>query len=179
MIRVFDDVLADPVSYRERALSQDFGDVRVGPDTFRGIAMPPTSEVTVRMIDLCAGGGRDVSPKLTFLRKSPAGQHEPNFIHSDVDMGDWTGIYYMNPVIPAGDGTAFWALNGAMFGPWTPEIAEAGRRPRIGDGWGMWKRVGARFNRLVVFKSDLYHSRAIYDNYGKGDGARLIQVVFA
>jgi len=36
----------------------------------------------------------------------------------------------------------------------------------------------AKYNRLVVFPSDLYHSRNIFDNYGSAENARLIQVCF-
>lgn len=73
-------------------------------------------------------------------------------------MGRFTGIYYLNPEPPAGDGTAFWR--------------------RYGNDWKMTRLVPARFNRLLIFRAGLHHSRALFDNYGHGDGARLIQVIF-
>ena len=38
---------------------------------------------------------RRLTPTLNFVRQSPAGQVEPNFIHTDADMGDWTALYYL------------------------------------------------------------------------------------
>lgn len=153
MIRVLDDVLPDPLAYRDRALAQDFRDVTIGPDTFRGIAPCADQRVTSAAVEAIGA-----EPVLTFFRKSPAGQHEPNFVHSDEGMGNFTGIYYMNPDPPDGDGTTFWERNA--------------------DEWWPKQHVPARFNRLLLFSAEIPHSRAIFDNYGEGDSARLIQVVF-
>lgn len=171
MIRVWDDVLPNPEVYREAALRQDFRDLPIGPDVFRGIAAPPSSELEDAFRALLP-----IAPVLSFLRKSSEGQEEPNFIHSDAEMGQATGIFYLNPVPAPGDGTTFWSRNGETGGEWTPEIAEAARSM---DGWTHWRHVAARFNRLLVFQSDLFHSRALRKNYGSGDDARMIQVVFA
>lgn len=153
MIRVLDDVLTDPMSYREEALARDFRDVTLGPDTFRGIAQCPSADVAA-----AAAYALAADAVLTFFRKSPQGQHEPNFVHSDEGMGRFTGIYYMNPDPPKGDGTTFWEKNA---GEWWPK-----------------QHVPARFNRLLLFSAEIPHSRALFDNYGQGDEARLIQVVF-
>lgn len=168
---VFDDVLAEPHAYRGRVILQSFGDVQVGPDTFKGIALAPDRE----LVDAFKARVPAV-PRMTFFRRSEAGQAEPNYIHSDHDMGEWTGIYYMNPDPPEGDGTTFWERDGAASGSWTPELAQFGR---TAAGWMPWRHVVGRFNRLLVFASSLYHSRGLFDNYGHGDSARLIQVVFA
>jgi hypothetical protein len=154
VIRVLDDVLADPHAYRARALAQSFRDVTIGPDTFRGIASCAEGDVAAAAVVALPGA----EPVLTFFRKSPAGQHEPNFVHSDEGMGRFTGIYYMNPHPAEGDGTTFWERNA---GEWWPK-----------------QQVPARFNRLLLFSAELPHSRSLFDNYGQGDEARLIQVVF-
>jgi hypothetical protein len=73
-------------------------------------------------------------------------------------MGKFTTIYYMNPEPADGDGTAFWE--------------------RDGDEWKLTRLVPAKFNRLLTFSAELHHSRSLFDNYGQGDGARLIQVIF-
>jgi hypothetical protein len=163
VIRVIDDVLADPMAYREKTLSLDFSDVTIGDHTFKGIAdAKPILEDRITL--------------LTFFRKSPQGQLEPNYIHSDAWMGRETGIFYMNPDPPEGDGTTFWkSPEGRVSGPWTETVAQSARSRK---GWTAWKRCPAKFNRLVVFDSDLFHSRSILENYGLGDEARLIQVMF-
>ena len=153
MIRILDDVLPDPIAYLAAARRRTYGDVKAGADTFKGISICGRSDVA-RVAEEQTGG----VTALSFFRRSPEGQVEPNYIHSDEQMGDFTGIYYLNPDPPEGDGTSFWKRQGAAL-----EHTQL---------------VPARFNRLVLFPSHLLHSRALYDNYGHGDSARLIQVIF-
>ena len=152
-IRIVDDVLADPLAYLSEARRRPFRDLTVGTDTFKGIALAPRGEV-----DRAAEAVTGAASILSFFRRSPAGQAEPNYVHSDAAMGRFTGILYLNPEPAAGDGTAFWEWDG-------------------GD-WRMVRLVSAKFNRLLTFDAALPHSRALFDKYGAGDTARLIQVVF-
>lgn len=152
-IRILDDALPDPVAYLAEARQRPYRDLTFGPDIFRGIAYAHRRDVAE--IVEAQTGARAV---LSFFRRSPLGQAEPNYVHSDETMGRFSAIYYMNPDPPEGDGTKFWQ--------------------RDGDGWTMTRHVEARFNRLLIFDAGLPHSRAIFDNYGEGDDARLIQVLF-
>jgi hypothetical protein len=153
MIRILDDALPYPMAYLAEVRRLAFRDVKLGPDTFRGIATSHRADV-----DKAAEAETGGVSTLSFFRRSPAGQIEPNFVHSDEAMGQFTGIYYMNPEPAEGDGTAFWE--------------------RDGDGWKLVRLVPAKFNRLLTFTAELHHSRALFDNYGEGNGARLIQVIF-
>jgi hypothetical protein len=45
------------------------------------------------------------------------------------------------------------------------------------DGLPIFK-VYAKFNRMTFFDSYLPHARNIFENFGEGDDARLIQVIF-
>lgn len=114
---------------------------------------------------------------LSFFRKSPLGQEEPHFIHTDIDMGDWSAILYLNPDPPEGDGTSFWThtASGAIESLIPHERSEEGR---TAIGWELRQHVQARFNRLVIFPSSFFHSRAIPENWGEGDEARLTQITF-
>lgn len=153
MIEIIDDVLPDPMAYLCEARWRRFRDVQAGADTFKGIAMAGVSHVTA-----LAEQKTGCRTALSFYRRSPLGQVEPNFIHSDEAMGRFTGIFYLNTEPAEGDGTAFWE--------------------RDGEGWKKTRLVRARFNRLLLFSAGLHHSRALFDNYGQGDGARLIQAIF-
>lgn len=171
MIQVFDDVLSDPVAYRAQALAAPFTTVNLGQE-FRGIALPMDRALSTwfetTFPDLRAG--------LSFFRRSPVGQVEPNDIHNDVDMGDVTAILYLNPQPADGDGTIFWRHVGTGI----TETAEpvSGALGHARDDWEIERHVEARFNRVVVFDAALCHSRALVENYGNGDAARLIQVLF-
>jgi len=173
MIAVHDRVLADPVTYRAAALSMPFRSVDVGHAVFEGIAPcldPSLSAWFEAMYPQLTAG-------LTFFRKSPAGQPEPNFIHTDVDMGDVTAILYLNPHPPAEDGTTFWRHR--ETGQTASDQVLAGEFGKDLSAWEPWRTVPAAFNRCVVFAAPYFHSRAIEANYGDGDEARLIQVLFA
>lgn len=171
-VQLFDHVLLDAAAYRARALQQPFQDVTLGPTTFHGIASAFGHHLQ-RLLQAYLPG---CVPGLTFFRQSPLGQPEPHYVHSDADMGDWTAVLYLNDPPDPGDGTLFWEHTGTFqnCGPWADVEADANDPSR----WIEWGRVGAQFGRLLVFQADLYHSRALVDNYGAGDGARLVQVAF-
>lgn len=177
-IQVVDGVLAHPDRYREVALSTcKFGDVPDNGVVFHGISLnTPTNELEVFIAAHFPG----LRTKDTALRQSPEGQLEPHLIHSDLSMGVWSAILYLTPKPAPGDGTAFWRRNdGARES--TAETPEG----YIADSaswfdrslWTPWYVVPAVFNRLVLFPSRLYHSRA-RENYGRGNDARLIQIAF-
>lgn len=176
-IRVIDEALDDAEAYRLMALSASFRDVQTGAITFHGLAAvaddrfgPLVSALTGLPIGL------------TFFRRSPIGQVEPNYIHTDRDMGELTGILFLtlNPI--EGDGTTFWRhLSGAY------QSASADPSEFMGEWlawqddrqWDPWMTVEAKFNRAVIFPAAAFHSRAIRENYGHGNDARLTQVAFA
>lgn len=181
MIQTFDNVLVDPEAYRREALAQPFSSVVLGPVTFHGIAQSPTREllewIERKFTDIPVG------PMTTFLRRSGAGQAEPNYIHTDRDMGAITGILYLNPTPAPGDGTAFWRHR--PTGRQHSVATDALHLQREWMDWRdpeLWERVStveAIFNRLILFPSPLFHSRALPENYGATpDAARLIQVCF-
>lgn len=169
-VRVFDNVLSKPADYRLVALRREFRSIPVGGDVFHGISLAYGSELQRRIGEFVPGG----KPTLSFFRQSPEGQVEPNYIHTDEAMGDWTAILYLNPTPAAGDGTSFW-VDGATGATRGSVVGEAGKDLAR---WTLAARVPAAFNRMVVFDGALFHSRSIEENYGQGDDARLIQVVF-
>ena len=92
---------------------------------------------------------------MNFVRKSPLGQKEPNFIHTDEMHGDKTLIYYLNQTYPEGYGTTIYDNN---------DIPILIHR--------------AQFNSLFMFDSGYKHSRNIEENFGEGEDARMVQVMF-
>lgn len=176
---VIDDAIPHPHDYRRYALAQRYRSVPVGPATFHGIAECDDAALPF----LLSIRFPDAQPGLTFFRQSPAGQVEPNFIHTDRDMGDWTAILYLSDTPPEGDGTTFWESRATGARASTAQTDEDFRsewtRWREPALWRPWHTVAARFNRLIVFPAPLFHSRAIAENYGTaGHDARLIQLVF-
>ncbi len=172
-VRVFDDFLPGAEAYRARALALDYATFSFPDATFHGIAIPPAPEVPAALKARFPA----LTPTLTFLRRSPLGQKEPHFIHTDVDMGEWSALLHLTAAPLAGDGTAFWRhlATGEIENGVPHERSAEGQTT---SGWKRWNFVRARFNRLIIWPAAYYHSRAIFDNYGKGDDARLTQVTF-
>lgn len=175
---VYDDVLADPDAYRAAVLARPFADVVVGPDVFHGIQLMEDETFPAWIV----GQRPKLTPTLSFVRQSPIGQREPNYVHTDRGMGEWTAILYLNPRPATGDGTVFWRhrASGALGSDATDGTALLEERQAWRDitQWEPIARVEAKFGRAVVFPAERFHSRAIAKNYGTGEDARLVQVVF-
>lgn len=183
-IRIFDDVLPNPTRYRDDALRAEYLSYDFGHCVFHGIAAgnggvggglewPPAAE----LLAWIRGTYPKLQPTLTFFRSSPLDQAEPNDIHTDIDMGDWTALLYLNPAPPAGDGTTFWTHRASgEVSSFIPHERSIEGRDR--DAWCLRVQVDGRFNRVLMFPGQLFHSRSIHANYGAGESARLVQVVF-
>lgn len=190
-IQVIDDFMPDPEAYRRSALQQEFKSYpfyETGPDgqpvlaeIFHGIAIGGTApglfQLQRRVPTFDPNTFAAYNIYATFFRLSPLNQPEPNFIHTDVDMGTCSAILYLNPEPPEGDGTTFWmhAATGEI-GHATPHFRS--KEGQIAEGWIMRRKIDAKFNRLVLWRSDLYHSRSLKENWGNAEEARLTQITF-
>lgn len=165
---VQDDVVIDPRDYLRVALSMKYSDVVVAGEVFKGIAPVDYWKDGLRSFALHEF---NYEPTLSFFRRSEVGQSEPHYIHHDAMMGDWTAILYLNPEPHPGDGTIFWEHRSSL---WGGDVAHMDDARNFTERF----RVKAKFNRAVIFPSKWFHSRALFDNYGHGADARLIQVAF-
>jgi len=147
----FDDIIDDPKSYVKDILEYGFHDFADGWKVFKNVQARSNDEFEKAVLELFPA----YEAKWNFVRQSPLNQEEPNFIHKDDMMGDITVILYLSENHPENDGTTIYDEN---------------NRPLC--------TVYSKFNRMVAFDSDCPHSRNIFENFGEGDNARLIQVIF-
>jgi hypothetical protein len=148
----YDHVIKDPKKYVSDILNEGFKYIEDGRNTFKGIQLRDAND---EFGEICTKLFPGYYVNYNFVRRSPLWQSEPNYIHTDEMMGDITCILYLNEQHPYDDGTIIYDEN---------------------DNRVMM--FHSRFNRMMTFNSEVKHSRSIYENFGDGDNARLIQVVF-
>ena len=147
---ILDNVISDPDQYVKEIIAGSFQDVQDGDKVFRGIQLRSEDELHQKIEKAYP----DYKVTYNFVRQSPLNQEEPNYIHTDEMMGDKTVLLYLNKELPPGAGTTLYDYDNPMC------------------------IFYARYNRLVVFDSFIPHSRNIFKNFGEGDDARLVQVMF-
>ena len=148
---LIDNFLDNPDDHINDIFSGEFYDVTSDVGIFQGIQPRDKDQVQEK---LCWFLRNEYDVAYNFVRKSPEGQIEPNYIHSDEMMGDYTAILYLSP-FHEGDGTT---------------IYNNDESEKV--------KFFAAFNRMIVFDSELLHSRNIFSNFGEDKSARLIQVLF-
>jgi hypothetical protein len=147
-----DDVIQFPKQYVQDILDNEFVDIYDGVNVFKNIQpRDHNDEFALFVLDLFS----DYQVVWNFIRKSPKGQEEPNFVHTDEMMGDMTAILYLSEEAPDEDGTTIYDFD-------------------MKQSFVAY----SKFNRAIVFDSALPHSRNIYENFGEGESSRLIQVIF-
>jgi hypothetical protein len=149
---LMDNILPNVDRYVDKIYQEEFYDFQDGDNTFRNIQIRPNTDLFCKFLS-------DLFPQffvsLNIVRRSPYMQEEPNFVHTDEEMGDFTCILYLNKNHPDDDGTTIYDDDG------NPSMI-----------------VKSKYNRMFCFDSRLPHSRNLYENFGDGKDARLIQVVF-
>jgi len=107
-----------------------------------------------------------------------------SWIHSD-DTTDWAGVLYLTPDPPLSSGTGIFRHKDTGLRRWKnsehPE-AVAKNSPVNNETqdmtkWEMTDRFGNIYNRLVLYRGDLFHISLDYFGKTKEDG-RLFQVFF-
>jgi hypothetical protein len=165
-ILIIDNFLDDPNTYVEQILKQNFVDVSDGEKTFKGIQLSDNQEVIDKTLSVLNG----MHIVYNFIRQSPVNQTEPNYIHSDKNMCDVIAILYLNRAFPKDAGTTI------HENIKTNSIVDKGEENA--DEFTKSVIVSMKYNRMVAFPSDLYHSRNLLNNFGTGEDSRLIQVLF-
>ena len=149
---VVEDLLKYPHEYISDIYRNGFEDVADGQHVFHNIQPRGDNDDFAKIVSELFP---DYGVAWNFVRMSPLNQEEPNFIHSDEMMGDITCILYLNELSPIEDGTT---------------IYDDDKNPLV--------KIYSKFNRMVAFSSNVLHSRNIFENFGEGHSARLIQVAF-
>tara|TARA_Y100001973_G_C5203852_1_gene339880 strand:- start:4102 stop:4575 length:474 start_codon:yes stop_codon:yes gene_type:complete len=148
---LYHNVLPEAEEYVKSIKAGKFEDVETQSGLFKGIQERGEDA----LYSLVSNFMPEYEIVMNFVRKSSLEQEEPNFIHTDEMHGDKTLIYYLNKNYPEGYGTTLYDDD---------EVPILIHR--------------AQFNSVFIFDSFYKHSRNIKENFGKGDEARMVQVMF-
>lgn len=143
-IQIFDNFINRDIS------GLDFKDYPTPNGTFKGIALLHNDDdiVAKKLLEMYP----DYRVEMNFIRRSPKGQVEPNYIHTDEMHGDLTAVLYLNGAYPVGAGTYIYDDKGEAI----------------------MAQLYMKQNRLVIFPSKQPHSRVKFDNFD----VRMVQVLF-
>ncbi len=170
---IIDDFYVDPDNVRNFALSQEFSitgnfpGVRTKPylpdDLKSAISywMRPFGGVT----EWFESSGYTGSFQITTA-------NDRTWIHAD-HYNMWAGVCYLTPDAPFTSGTGLFRHR---------ETGQCHRSDRDHESydvtkWDMIDRVGNKYNRLVIYRGDLFHAALDYFGSDRNDG-RLFQTFF-
>lgn len=180
-LRVYDDFLDNPNSVRNRGLRAKYGDY-AGKDG--EIYKRVSSEVIEEVVDgLNKAMGRPIELLGMGYRLNYGGEMPNHAIHSDLGWGTYAAVLYLS-TNPSGEanGTAFWRHNTGsdrIKAGDTDVLKNVSEDWDNAEAWTQTNFVQAVFNRCIVYRSELFHSRWPFAAYGSGrDDGRLIVVAF-
>lgn len=180
-LRVYDDFLANPESVRNRGLRAKYGNYR-GKDgelykrVHEGVIPEVVESINYAM-------GREVDLLGMGYRLNYNGELPNHSIHSDLGWGTYASVVYLStPPLGEYSGTAFWqhhtGWDRCRKGEETV-LVDVLQDWDCPDAWEQLAFVPSEFNRAVIYRSELFHSRWPFAAYGTGpDDGRLIVVAF-
>lgn len=189
---VYDGMYADPDAVRANALAASYSSETLGAYPGRNAAERILDPHVLELFQQVVNAPVHVRDTDAFgvFRLGLQGD-KGNFIHSDPVQ--WGGVAYLNPPGAARGGLALWRHRetGLEQFPWhepgrwgfaTPELAWKKLVTEDGhdvEKWELVQMIPARYNRLVLFNTRLFHSHMPRENFGScRDTARLVQVFF-
>jgi len=184
---ITDNFYQDPDEIRDFALQQDFG-VKgnyPGQRTIPYHSWPGLKEGIQKIVYNAAGNitwwESEYTTNFQYTTK-----HDSSWIHPDYTTM-WAGVCYLTPNAPVSGGTGLFRHketgleypprleNGKMDDEWLNE--HCWPHSRDFSKWDMTAMVGNIYNRLVLYRGDLFHSSLDYFGEGLEDG-RLFQTFF-
>jgi hypothetical protein len=181
---IIDQFYNDVDDVREFALNQEFA-VRGNFPGQRTVSFlnDSTKNVIQNMIRPFAGEvtwwGGDYSGSYQYTVA-----HDRSWIHSDYTT-NWAGVCYLTPDAPLSSGTGLYRLKETGMRSWnnrehTDEENRDALHNKYSQDYTKWElvdRIGNVYNRLILYRGDLFHVSMDYFGSSKYDG-RLFQLFF-
>jgi hypothetical protein len=160
LIQIHDNFHADPHTLRAHALDGKFSPIEQGGAIFPGFQLTEVigADALAKLV------GKPVANLQQAFRLYKPGDAQPTFIHQDGALASHSAILYLEPPRNSVHGTDFW----------NPK--KDGANPMDDADWTLSLSVPGQFNRLIIFDSQLWHSR--FPRHLSPSQSRLIWVAF-
>lgn len=181
---IIDDFYKNPDDVRAFALAQDFNSHGNYPGQRTTSFLAENVKNSIQDIIRPYGGevtwwGDDSTGSFQYTLAS-----DRSWVHSD-DTTDWAGVLYLTPDAPLSAGTGLFKHKETGLRRWRnsehPEDVVNNAPVNIESQdmtkWEMVDVIGNVYNRLVIYRGDLFHTSLDYFGQNKEDG-RLFQVFF-
>ena len=170
---IVDDFYQDPDSVRNYALSQEFSVKGNFPGARTVPYLPDDVQLAISHHMQFAGGVTDWLVESGYsgaFQLATAGDR--TWIHAD-HYNMWAAVCYLTPNAPHTGGTGFFRHRD------TGEFMRSSQDHQAQDytKWDLFDVVGNRYNRLVIYRADLFHASLDYFGSTPEDG-RLFQTFF-
>lgn len=182
---VIDDFIEQFEALRRYADSAHFEDVTNQVD---GVVYPhictsiPPNIVAEICFQIATVLGRQPRDQVMFLRMSPEGTPVPHEAHTDLSMGKWSLMLYMNREVHCRGGTELirHKATGLSVHPRNdPELKVWQRDHNNRDAWATDLMVNMVANRAFIFPAYLMHRAAPIGGFGLArDNARMVLTCF-
>tara|TARA_S200000501_G_scaffold17064_1_gene15296 strand:+ start:1816 stop:2382 length:567 start_codon:yes stop_codon:yes gene_type:complete len=99
-----------------------------------------------------------------------------SWVHTD-NVNNWAGVLYLTPNAPLEGGTGFYRskVNNSVYGDSDDEVSK--NYAEDVTKWELVSEVHNRYNRLILFRADQWHTSQVY--FGNNiETGRLTQVFF-
>lgn len=122
--------------------------------------------------------GAKIAIKIQAFRLGFKDSHLHNLVHADHLESYWAGVLFLNPTEQSQGGTAFWRhkKHGWDAMPTQDQLDAAGYTLKeLGADWhrsGAWEMVslaGMKENRMIIYPSQMFHSRWPWQGWGEQD----------
>jgi hypothetical protein len=178
------DFYNNPDEVRAFAMSQEFGE----SGNYPGRRTKPFLNDSIKQV--IQDNIRPFAGEVTFWGDISSGAfqyttaYDKSWIHSD-GITNWAGVCYLTPDAPLSAGTGLFrhkqtGLRGWTYNDHTKEETESSltyTECMDYTKWEMVDRIGNVYNRLILYRGDLFHVSLDYFGKGLQDG-RLFQTFF-
>lgn len=169
-----DNAIRDPMSMRVRAIDSPFGDTELLGGTYQRSCRCEIPEL-VEAVEKTLGRPMTTVGCGFVLRYE---NEAPNYlVHADDDLSDFAAVLYLNPPAQCIGGTIFWKHK-------KKDLDRVTDNDNLKVDWndkGAWLQVDSvemKFNRLVVYPGNRFHSWAPHGYGNSPETGRLVAVGF-